>query len=251
MEAITYYIYDGSYYGMLTAIQWRFQIQSRNIIITPDQHKPNTLELFANYTQINTNKQLAKSLLKQIRSEISTRIENRIYYAFLSEQPGIEDFIFDYLSWGFEIGEQVEELLSKESVCKINNLSQKVSRERHKMLGLLRFQKLTSGIYYAPMEPDHDIITLIAPHFRKRLRDQSWIIHDKSREKYALYNQKQLIYTTSSISQNKLSKHEEEQKFQNLWKKYFCNITIPERRNLRLQKQFLPKKYWKYLTEKN
>jgi len=38
---------------------------------------------------------------------------------------------------------------------------------------------------------------------------------------------------------------------QMLWKKYFKSMAIEERKNLKLQQQNMPKKYWKYLVEKN
>jgi probable DNA metabolism protein len=43
---------------------------------------------------------------------------------------------------------------------------------------------------------------------------------------------------------------EDEQLFQKLWKAYFKSLTIKERINPKLQRQHLPKRYWKYLTEK-
>ena len=36
---------------------------------------------------------------------------------------------------------------------------------------------------------------------------------------------------------------------QNLWKEYFSNTTIEERKNLKLQKKMLPQRYRKNLTE--
>jgi len=42
----------------------------------------------------------------------------------------------------------------------------------------------------------------------------------------------------------------EEQFFQDLWKEYFHNVSIEDRKNTKRQQQFLPKKYWKHLTEK-
>jgi probable DNA metabolism protein len=43
----------------------------------------------------------------------------------------------------------------------------------------------------------------------------------------------------------------EEAEFQILWKEYFNNITITERKNPRLQKQYMPVRYWKHLIEKD
>ena len=42
---------------------------------------------------------------------------------------------------------------------------------------------------------------------------------------------------------------EDEMMYQNLWKKYFDSIAIEQRRNERCQKNMMPVKYWKNLTE--
>jgi probable DNA metabolism protein len=43
--------------------------------------------------------------------------------------------------------------------------------------------------------------------------------------------------------------HEEETAYQSMWKGYCKNISIRERMNLKLQKQHMPKRYWKFLPE--
>ncbi|MFW6294603.1 MAG: DUF4130 domain-containing protein, partial [Halanaerobium sp.] len=35
-----------------------------------------------------------------------------------------------------------------------------------------------------------------------------------------------------------------------LWKSFFSAVSIKNRLNPKLQRQFMPKKYWKYLIEK-
>ncbi|MDR1181486.1 MAG: DUF4130 domain-containing protein, partial [Bacteroidales bacterium] len=43
---------------------------------------------------------------------------------------------------------------------------------------------------------------------------------------------------------------EEECYFQATWKQYLQSISIKERKNPNLQRQHMPKRFWKYLTEK-
>ena len=38
--------------------------------------------------------------------------------------------------------------------------------------------------------------------------------------------------------------------YQKLWSEYFDHTNIKERKNLQLHVQHVPKRYWKYLTEK-
>ena len=44
--------------------------------------------------------------------------------------------------------------------------------------------------------------------------------------------------------------HSDEDKWQEMWKTYFKQIAIRERTNLKCQQNFMPKRFWKYLTEK-
>ena len=41
----------------------------------------------------------------------------------------------------------------------------------------------------------------------------------------------------------------DERHYRRLWKSYFENIAIKERTNPRCQKNFMPVRYWKHLTE--
>ncbi|MDR2407664.1 MAG: DUF4130 domain-containing protein, partial [Bacteroidales bacterium] len=43
----------------------------------------------------------------------------------------------------------------------------------------------------------------------------------------------------------------QESRYQELWKTFWRAVAIQERKNPKLQRQFMPKRYWKYLIEKN
>ena len=131
----------------------------------------------------------------------------------------------------------------------LNDLSQKVKKETHLFLGILRFKKLKNGIYYSKIEPDNNITMLIADHFAKRMADQPWIIHDAKRNIFALYNTKQVVFAMEQEI-NISSDICDDRKFETLWKNYFHAIAIESRKNLRLQKSFMPRRYWKNMPEK-
>ena len=94
-------------------------------------------------------------------------------------------------------------------------------------------------------------------HFSDRFSDQKWVIYDTKRRYGYFYD----LHTASEITleddnhllNGKLDESlmaEDEKLFQELWKGYFKAMTIKERINLRLQRQHMPKRFWKYLTEK-
>ncbi|MDR2946545.1 MAG: DUF4130 domain-containing protein, partial [Candidatus Adiutrix sp.] len=43
---------------------------------------------------------------------------------------------------------------------------------------------------------------------------------------------------------------DEEELWQEAWRGYFSAVAIDERANLRLQRQYMPQRFWPYLTEK-
>ena len=93
------------------------------------------------------------------------------------------------------------------------------------------------------------IIEKIANHFIARLPNQNFIIHDKNRNIAMLYNQKNscIIEVPKDFKISKIS--EKELDFQSLWKTFFNTIVIKERKNPKLQMQYMPKKYWQDLVE--
>jgi len=171
--------------------------------------------------------------------------------AYLSEADRFEMTLFNFLSAVKERGIQVVENLSDERVLAAHRLSQKVYCERHRMLGLLRFSELSDGTYYAPFEPDHNIAGLVAPHFARRLAKQNWIIHDVSRGIGAIYRMDSRRWSLFDVDESSpLRYSEQELEYRKIWKRYYKEIAIPERKNPSCQKRFMPARYWKYLTER-
>ena len=146
---------------------------------------------------------------------------------------------------------------SDDAVLKINNVAHKVSREKHRMEAFVRFQLTKDNIYFANIEPDFDVLPLISKHFRNRYADQQWIIYDLKR-KYGLFYDLHTVEIISldltDVPRNSLQKNSaftnEEYEYQDLWNNYFKSTTIKSRINTKLHVQHVPKRYWKFLSEK-
>jgi probable DNA metabolism protein len=117
------------------------------------------------------------------------------------------------------------------------------------MLGFVRFKSIDT-MFYSSIEPDHNILGLIASHFAERLPNENWIIHDLKRDTAIFYNKKEWIIAdfNKELSNNFIIK-EETEIYENLWKDFFETIAISNRINPRLQKRMMPVRYWKHLTE--
>ncbi len=243
---MNYYLYDGSFEGLLSAIyQAYYHHEKPDVIMPRRQYREG---LFISPVDITTDLAKADKVYRAIIKKISPVSLRAVYRAYLSELKGIENDIYHYLRLGFKVGKAVDLHLTNQHVKKVHDVSQKVSREKHRMLGLIRFQLLAGGIYYAPIEPDYNIVGLLAPHFAKRFADQKWVIHDLRRNLAALYNCEEWILTPLADKNFVLA--EQETFYQNLWRDYYKTAGLPERENPKLMRQFMPTRYWKHLTEK-
>lgn len=242
-----HYIYDGSFEGLLTSIYEAYYGKDNIDDIVPQDSLDENFLVQKKYIQ--TDKEKANKVYIAIESKISKESMRRVFNAYLSELPRHGIIILKYIQLGFKIGPQVDLNLTIDVVREMDNLSRKVGKETHRMLGIIRFKELENGILYARVEPDHNILGLVAPHFASRLSNENWAIHDVKRGIGVFYNKREWVIRDIVLS-DELIVRENEEEYQELWKEYFKHISIETKTNPKLQKRNMPMRYWKYLTEK-
>lgn len=241
------YVYDGSFEGLLTAVYEAYYLKEKpdSIVSETNYQEDLLVKKIVIQTDCSKSDKVYDSIIKKISYEAFTKV----YCVFLSELPEAATMIYEYLKLGWKIGRKVDCCLSDERVLNVHTISKKVSKERHRMLGLIRFKKIKGDMYYAAIEPDYNIVGLLAHHFVRRFNDQYFVIHDVKRNTAAVYNRSEWILSEFTANQIIIWDNDE-QNIQSLWKEFFNSIAIKDRVNPRLQKQFMPKRYWKYLIEK-
>lgn len=243
------YIYDGTFEGLLCCFYAHvYEGQADNIMTekNADQYS------LASRKFIQSDEEKAEKVASAIEAKISSSCLRRCYRAYLSEQAGGEMDILAYVFFGFKTGSRVDLLHGNPIVRRMDELNIKVSRETDRLRGLLRFQvvcdDLKKEILYAHIGPDADLIQLLMPHFLNRYRKEPFIIHDVNREKAAFASDGRWVMRPLSRDfAPEFAKSEQD--YQALWKQYFRSAAIKQRINPRCQKNFMPKRYWKYLVE--
>ena len=242
------YIHDGSFDGLLTSIYEAFYSDIKpEEIVSQEEFIENFL---AEKIYIKTDIEKAKSVYHAIEEKISYQSLKKVFYTYLSEIPGIGIMILKYLQLAFKIGKEVDLNLANEDVLNIDKIFRRVGKERHRITGILRFKKIKEDILYAQIEPDHNVVALLAPHFVDRLASENFIIHDTKREIGVFYNKEEWIVKSIEKPDPFLVKDKEEI-YEDLWRVYFDSISIKSKINPKLQKINMPMRYWKHLTEKN
>ncbi len=247
--------YDGSFEGMVCALFRALDDPSRSGDIVPLDAESG--DLFEECVNVETDAAAAAAFLSDLRGRFSDRVVRNLYLCYLSELPGVEKRLFDYLVLAGKMGEDVDLRESETAVLDVHRIRNKVSFEAHRLTGLVRFRKLSGNVYYAPIEPDHNVLGLLVSHFQARFRGQKWIIHDIRRGQAILSNGRSWKIGDMNLEKGGIpGDHPEtgaetdEQDYRELWKTYYDCIAIRERINPRLQRRCMPVRYWKYLVEK-
>ncbi|MFH6603969.1 TIGR03915 family putative DNA repair protein [Maribacter algicola] len=247
-------IYDGSFNGFLTAIFVAFEEKIQVSDIQKNSVSQNGL--FSDTETIFTNIEKAKRVWNGIQAKSSSAIKN-IYFAYMSESKGVELLLYRYIRKLFAGPSSGHSDYSDGIVLKVGQLAKSVGREKHRMEAFVRFQLTKDDVYFATIEPDFDVLPLISKHFRSRYADQQWIIYDVKR-KYGLFYDLERVEIISldlqEVYSNSLKRSSafgaQEYDYQDLWNNYFKSTHIKSRINKKLHTQHVPKRYWKYLSEK-
>lgn len=248
-------IYDGTFDGFLSAVFYVFEHKIEYANIQNEFTAQNGL--FSDNQSIYTDDTKANRVWGGLKTKLSAQGKYQLYYAFLSEQTGIENSILDYIKYAFSQSAAVDTDYSHPSVLKVSQVAKMVGREKHRMEAFVRFRLTKDAIYFASIEPDFNVLPLIQKHFKSRYADQKWVIYDIKRRYGLFYNLDNVDIVAMDFSKDfDFTKTdtdyfaEQEFEFQKLWQDYFKSTNIESRKNMKLHIRHVPKRYWKYLSEK-
>jgi probable DNA metabolism protein len=252
---MTTMVYDGSFEGLLTVIFEVFEYKLSNMAITSKESY--TSSMFGTFRTTITNEEKARRVWKGLSQKISAGALAQMYKTFLSGEPGIENTLVEYAQYVFTSNRTIECNYAHPAVLKVMQTARKVHREKHRMEAFIRFQLTLDGLYYAICQPDYNVLPLIEKHFKDRYADQRWLIYDQTR-KYGIYYDLEKVETVRLSFSEEVNNgkniatifDEKEALYQQLWQQYFNSVNIAARKNMKLHIQHMPRRYWKYLPEK-
>lgn len=254
----TTYTYDGSFEGFLTVVFHAFRHKTRPQAILPERQ--GVQMPLGEVVPIRRNEKEAGRVWDALAGRTSLKNARLLQVAFLAEEPGTEMLLWNYLGKVFSDGTEGFYLnMLDDTVYDLVQMARRVKLEVHRFHGFVRFQKTADGMWFAPVDPDHNILGLMARHFRNRFSRQRWVIYD-TRRNYGIY------YDTGRVREIVLENHRidmrsgnvasevrdmDEDFYCRLWQDYYDAVNILERKNHRQMTRSMPRRYWKYLPEKN
>lgn len=250
------YVTDGSFDGLLCAVFASYRAAAPTAIVDAAVYQTSLLDEIVEVTTdgdiavrvINgidavSNGQAGRLCLKIFLSELDDA--NLLVYRLIRKLMRVKhaDFLKNY---------------ADDDVLRAAQIRKMMGREIHRMHAFVRFQKARDGVYYALIDPDFDVVPLLDDHFVRRFADMSWRIFDVRRQYGIAYDGEavSLIHSLGDIIDPTRAQLDEarldaqEKAFQGLWKVYFDAVNIKARNNEKHHLRQLPKRYWKYLSEK-
>jgi probable DNA metabolism protein len=252
---MTLFTYDHSLDGFLTAVFEVYEYKAN-----PAQIRKEGIPLpllFTNLRRVISDRKKADRVYQKLKLLMGADGLHKIIYALLSEDENCEIYLLSVIQ--IAIANQKLKIwndYTNPSILKISQLVKQVGREKHRMEAFVRFSLTCDGIYFSEIEPDFNVLPIIAKHFSDRYQDQKWLIFDNKRNYGIYYNLvkvEMIEMTFNSTSNQKLGLEmlaKDEELYKRLWRTYFDKTNIKARKNTRLHVQHVPKRYWKYLTEK-
>ena len=257
------YVFDNTLDGLLTAVFDSFFLhQEPEMLLAEGEQLP----LFADKPHtVMTDNEKAARVWKGLEKHLSRDGLHMIAISWLSEERALNQPLFNFVCKVFRLPARsgIEQNASDPDVLAVRNTCRRVLHEQLRMKQFIRFQKAKDGTYLAVVSPDHNVLPLIIDHFQDRFNDQPWLIYDAKRH-YGYYydgtnapiritfeDEASVPFdlTNGKLEADVLSS--DDALFQQLWRTYFKAICIKERMNPRKQLSDMPRRYWKYMTEKN
>jgi probable DNA metabolism protein len=270
---MTVYVFDGTMDGLLTAVfdAYALKEQPEELLKSGD-----ALPLFCERRyQVATDEDKAQRVWTGLEKRLEREALKLISVSWLSELQELSSPLFHYIYKVFKQGD-ISRNFADPDVLSVTNIARRVLHEQLRMKQFIRFQKAKDGTYLAVVAPDHNVLPLITDHFSDRFNDQPWLIYDAKRH-YGYYYEPtpspsrgegslnspgggvvRITFEDETavpfdLSNGKMDADilsSDDQLFQDLWRTYFKAICIKERVNPKKQLSDMPRRYWKYMTEK-
>lgn len=247
--------YDKTFEGLLTAVfdaYVRREFPER--LIAEGEPEP----MFSDGAHaVYSDRQRADRVWTSLQKKITARERNMLLHVWLSEEPGSDELLLRYIRKVFDSSHPIAGNFSDPDVLEARQIAMKVAREGEHVRQFVRFQKGGDGTFFAPIAPKYNALPLAINYLRDRFADQRWLVYDTKRRYGYYYDLEKVVEVTMEDDAHLLGGKlddkllaEDEKLFQEMWRSYFKALTIKERINPKLHRQQMPRRFWKYLTEK-
>ena len=210
------------------------------------------------YVHVEPDYDKAEKVTKAIQNKISTYVYREITYCTLSNEENALDNLYRVLLLGFAYGKNVLDMEQYEAIYLNRRIRKSVKTEICHFQEFSRFHQIRGNardtLYIAHIEPHARVVMALGPAFMDRMPSENWMIVDDI-NKEAVVHPKDEMYYLKTLSDDDIERllltEMENDEYTDLWKLFFDNIAIKERKNEKCQNTLMPKWTRKHAVEWN
>ena len=142
------------------------------------------------------------------------------------------------------------------AVERLFRISRSVGQECEHMRQFVRFQHLAgegADVWFARVNPKASVVPLIMDHFVERLGVPPFIIYDEVHHLAGVYDggDWQLVNTEGAgdLERALPDRTADEALMSEAWRTFYKSVSIDARYHPELRRQFMPKRFWRNITE--
>jgi probable DNA metabolism protein len=246
---VTDFVYDGSFDGFLCAARRASGVADARIV----PFACRTADLFCDEVHVPTVDAEARAMRRRVVECAGVDELETLVLVHASAASDRHRLLSAYVHGTLDSGRSIAGDVTVPSVLAVRKIRDRVSLEIARFLGFARFRRVGEKGYYAPVNPDADIVGLIGPHFAARFPDQALIIHDVNRDvAFWSFQGASGIADLAGLSPKarvRLST-DCDPGAEELWRRYFTAIANPERRNPMLLRRLMPVRYREFMIDR-
>ena len=248
---------EDTYDGILTAVYDAWSYRGRSVYITTDEEY--NYELFTEYIEIATDYEKSRKVVNTIANKISQEALYMVYGVAISGEKDKCNVILALVMYGLKEGGSITKKLTNPYVQRCYDIRKKVSNEAHFYNEILRFEELSGNILCAKISPRANVMVSVMEHFSDRFPEENFLIYDDGRRICGIHERGKQYYLRENVDLDYLIERwnhsimgisvQNKDNYTELWKVFFNSISIKERENYKLQRNNLPLRYRKHITE--
>lgn len=268
------YIHDGSPEGMLTCI---FEAYARHEdpaeVVSATSYQPKLLQ---RAVEVPTHPAHAARVSAGIRQRLGAFTQRQVMKCTLSGRPDAGTVLYRFIRFAYD-GAKRRDCAScpysaacsgrscqRSQMAPVNDIAhprvkpfhdavRSVDNECEKIRQFARFQHLKDEereVWFARINPKDAVVPLVLGHFIERFSVQPFILYDEVHGMAGIWDGKQRFLVDAEDDALTLPEVcASEVLMQDAWKAFYRSLSVTARYNPELRQRFMPKRFWKNLTE--
>lgn len=183
--------------------------------------------------------------------ELSRRVGNEAHrykmFVRFRELAGVEHNLKKGQQWAEREAGDILPVLDREE-----DGGYKIAPTEDRRLEKLERTEAHASLMFSEIEPENHILATLGEHFTDRFPQMNFAIYDRTHRECLVHpaGKGWVVLEEVDLEETLIRSYSrKEQEFARLWKGFVKSIAIEERINPRCQMNFMPKKYWKHMTE--